>query len=210
MPTAALQPQVTYTIPLGTYSVRRRNPARHRTQVPLFTRADYYATSDDERIELICGRFVEMASPNRIHQEISAELTRLMRNFIIEHNLSCRAYAGPFDVEPVPGEDTVVVPDLAVICDAGKLDEHGCKGAPDWVVEIASPSDLARDYVVKQQLYDRAGVSEYWIVNPMTRQTQVSILDGTDSVTHIYSFDEPVPSLTLEGLTIDFSAMSLD
>lgn len=149
-----------------------------------YTFADVLTWPDDERAELINGEvFMMTPAPSRGHQGISVELTRQFANYL--EGKKCKAYHAPFDVRlfeedgDTPEDvDTVVEPDLVVICDPSKLDDRGCKGAPDMVVEILSPSTQRHDRLVKLGLYQRAGVREYWIVNPEDQTVQVMLLDG--------------------------------
>jgi Uma2 family endonuclease len=135
-----------------------------------YTYADYLLWRFQERVELIRGKLFRMSpAPGRLHQEISTQLTRHLANFFAEN--PCRVYAAPFDVRlPVnrkSGQDTTVVqPDLCVVCDPSKLDERGCAGAPDLVIEILSPGNSQKEMGEKFQVYEEAGVREYWIVNP--------------------------------------------
>ncbi len=139
-----------------------------------FTYADYCTWPQDERWELIDGAAYAMSpAPTRLHQEVVVELARQIGNFLQDR--SCRVYVAPFDVRlPAHDEadahiDSVVQPDLAVICDPAKLDERGCRGAPDWIVEVLSPHTAAKDMIVKRELYQRHGVREYWLVHPSDR-----------------------------------------
>lgn len=125
-----------------------------------------------------------MAAPSSTHQAISMEISRQLANFL--DGKPCRVYPAPFDVrlfekdEDVPKDvDTVVEPDISVVCDRNKIDSLGCKGAPDLVVEILSPSSLRKDRLVKLRLYQRAGVREYWIADPANKSVQVFLLDST-------------------------------
>jgi len=147
------------------------------------TFADVLAWEESERAELIDGEVFLMAPPSRIHQEILTELTRQLANFL--EGKKCRVYPAPFavrlfekDGDAPEDVDTVVEPDLTVVCDSGKLDERGCKGAPDLAVEILSPSTRRHDRLVKLNLYQRAGVREYWIVDPGSSSVQVFLLDS--------------------------------
>lgn len=148
-----------------------------------YTFADVLSWDEDERIEIIDGEAFMMATPSRIHQEISGELFRQLANFL--EGKQCRVYPALFGVRLFARDgdgpedvDTLVEPDISVVCDRSKLDQHGCKGAPEMVIEILSPSTLRHDRLVKLNLYDQAGVLEYWIVDPQNRAVQVFRRDG--------------------------------
>jgi Uma2 family endonuclease len=148
-----------------------------------YTFADVLTWPDDERAELIDGEVVMMAPPTTTHQLISGEIFRQLANYL--EGKKCRAIPAPFavrlfekDGEAPEDIDTVVEPDISIVCDTSKLDKHGCKGAPDMVVEILSPSTQRHDRLVKLSLYQRAGVREYWIVNPEDQTVQVMLMDG--------------------------------
>ena len=148
-----------------------------------YTFADVLTWDENERIEIINGEAVMMAPPSRIHQKISGEMFRQLANYL--EGKKCEVYSAPFGVrlfekdEDMPDDvDTMVEPDISVICDKNKLDKHGCKGAPDMVIEVLSPSTLRHDRFVKLALYQRAGVREYWIVEPETRTVQVYTLES--------------------------------
>ena len=148
-----------------------------------YTFADLLSWDEKERIEIIDGEAFMMATPSRIHQAISMELSRQLANFL--EGKQCRVYPAPFgvrlfeqDKDSPEDVDTLVEPDISVVCDRSKLDQHGCKGAPEMVIEILSPSTLRHDRLVKLNLYDQAGVLEYWIVDPQNRAVQVFRRDG--------------------------------
>jgi len=137
-----------------------------------FTYRDYCGWPDDERWELIDGIAYDMSpAPTRRHQDYVVEIARQVANFL--RGTPCRIYVAPFDVRlPKMDEaddqvDTVVQPDVAVICDPSKLDDKGCRGAPDWVVEILSPSTAKKDQREKRDCYERHGVREYWLLHPV-------------------------------------------
>ncbi|MEQ8471250.1 MAG: Uma2 family endonuclease [Marinoscillum sp.] len=137
-----------------------------------YSYADYLRWSFEERVELIKGKLFRMSpAPKRSHQEISTVIGGEIFSFL--KNKSCRVYHAPFDVRfPNSPDDTddqtstVVQPDICVICDHSKLDDAGCKGAPDLIVEILSPSTASKDLNEKYQLYEEYGVKEYWVVYP--------------------------------------------
>ena len=124
-----------------------------------------------------------MATPSRIHQEISMAVAAQLYNFL--EGKQCKVYPAPFGVRLFEQDgdspedvDTVALPDISVVCDLSKLDQHGCKGAPDLIIEILSPSSRRHDRLIKLNLYQRAGVREYWIVDPDNKSAQVFTLDG--------------------------------
>lgn len=177
-----------------------------------YTYVDYLAWDENERIELLYGAPVLMAPPSRRHQEILTELTRQLANFL--EGKKCRIYPAPFGVRLFEREgdgpedvDTVVEPDLSLICDHSKLDDQGCKGAPDMVIEILSPSTQRHDRLTKLNLYQRAGVREYWIVNPEDRTVQVMLLDskGYLRIHEDYGQEDTAVVNVLEGCTIDLT-----
>lgn len=154
-----------------------------------YTFADYLEWEEAEHTELIDGIPMMMAPPLRIHQEISGELFRQLANHL--DGEKCEVYSAPFGVrlfarkEDKPEDiHDVVEPDITIVCDPDKLDKYGCKGAPDMVIEVLSPSTKRHDRLVKLNLYQRAGVREYWIVNPEECSVQVLLLNGEYLVHH--------------------------
>ncbi|MEM8898049.1 MAG: Uma2 family endonuclease [Bacteroidota bacterium] len=145
----------------------------------IYSYADYLTWVFQDRLELLKGKVALMSpAPNSGHQQISMNLTRPMVNYF--YKSTCQLFAAPFDVRlPQNGENedskiyTVVQPDLCVICDSSKIDDRGCLGAPDMVVEILSPGNTQREMNEKFSLYESAGVKEYWIVTPMTESVLV-------------------------------------
>ena len=175
-----------------------------------YTFADCLTWEENERIEIINGEAVMMAPPSSVHQEIAAELTRQFGNYL--EGKRCKVYPAPFGVrlferdgEAPEDVDTMVEPDLSVVCDRSKIDKHGCKGAPDLVVEILSPSSLRHDRFVKLGLYQRAGVREYWIVDPEYKSVQVFTLDGGGSlrIAEEYGRGDVARVNVLDGCFID-------
>ena len=147
--------------------------ANPQTQpVRRFSYADYLTWPQGERWELIDGEAFAMSpAPTRRHQAISRELGRQIANYLVGRD--CEVYDAPFDVRlpdtAAAGDDdtwTVVQPDLVVICDKSRLDDRGCRGAPDWMIEILSPDSAQRDLRDKLALYERHAVREYWVVDP--------------------------------------------
>lgn len=173
--------------------------------------ADYLGWEENERAEIINGEVFLMASPSSVHQEIVAELIRQFGNYL--EGKRCRVYPAPFGVrlfeqngESPEDVDTVVEPDISIVCDKSKIDKHGCKGAPDLVIEILSPSSLRHDRLVKLDLYQRAGVREYWIVDPEYRSVQVFTLDGSFlRIREEYGMGDVAKVNILEGCFIELS-----
>lgn len=137
-----------------------------------YSYADYLAWQFTERLELLKGHIRQMAAPNRKHQGISSNLLGGFYNYF--KNKECRVYHAPFDVRLVKNAQgttdkeiySVVQPDICVICDLSKLDDRGCLGAPEFIIEIVSPSNSKTDVQDKFELYRENGVLEYWIVYP--------------------------------------------
>ena len=151
-----------------------------RTQ---YTFADALTWDEPDRIELIEGEAVMMSPPLREHQAISGALFAQLYHYL--EGKQCQVYAAPFAVRLFEREgdrpedvDTMVEPDITVVCDPSKLDKYGCKGAPDLIIEILSPSTRRHDRITKLDLYQRAGVREYWMVNPEDKTVLVLLLDG--------------------------------
>ena len=138
-----------------------------------YTENDYYNLPENVRAELIDGQFYDMAAPSRIHQEILNTINNTIYNYIHSKKGDCRVYPAPFAVKLFNDRKTVVEPDISVICDPNKLTDQGCSGAPDWIIEIISPSTSSHDYVRKLNLYLDAGVREYWIVDPTQKHIVV-------------------------------------
>ncbi len=126
----------------------------------VYTISDIYALPDGERAELIDGQIYNMAPPGRLHQKISWKLHQAIANYIDSRNGLCEVYAAPFAVFLNDDDINYVEPDLSVIGDLSKLDDKGCHGAPDWVIEIVSSDSRSRDYITKLFRYRTAGVRE--------------------------------------------------
>ena len=168
------------------------------------TAEDYWALPEGVRAELIDGELWDLASPSRKHQEIVMGVSASIKSFIDAHNGLCKVYPAPFAVNLFADDTTFVEPDVSVVCDRGRLSDRGCEGAPDFVVEVVSPSNPEMDYVSKLNLYREAGVREYWVCDPMRERT-LAYDFGSESVMALYGFSEPVESSVLPGLVIDFS-----
>lgn len=164
-----------------------------------YTIDDIYALPDGERAELIDGKIYYMAPPSRTHQKISWKLHQAIANYIDSQDGRCEVYAAPFAVFLNKDDINYIEPDISIICDLSKLDEKGCHGAPDWIIEIVSPSSKPRDYMTKLFKYRTAGVREYWIVDPDKQMVMVYGFEK-DTVEQ-YNFGEEIPV----GIYDDFS-----
>jgi len=171
-----------------------------------FTYADYKEWELDvgERYEVIYGEAYAMAAPNTRHQEILVELSSQFHVYL--RGKPCRVYPAPFDVrlfyEEDESDDTVVQPDITVICDEKKRGYEGCRGAPDLVIEILSPSNTAIEMERKLQLYQDAGVREYWIVDPENNILRVHCFRDSDILTNTYKSTDTVPVAIFPGFNI--------
>lgn len=165
---------------------------------------DIYNLPDGERAELIDGELYMMAPPNTMHQRLVSKFTQVIGEYIRSHNGSCEVFPAPFAVFLNDDDKTYVEPDISVICDKDKIDEKGCNGAPDWIIEIVSPSSARMDYFVKLFKYRMSGVREYWIVNPMKKTVQIYSFEG-DEDSDQFSFDDVIPVRIYDDLTLKIS-----
>ncbi|MCI8448322.1 MAG: Uma2 family endonuclease [Eubacterium sp.] len=166
----------------------------------MYTIEDIYALPEGERAELIDGQIYYMAPPSRTHQKLSMFFSSEISNYIKEKKGICEVYSAPFAVFLNKDETNYVEPDISVICDTDKLDEQGCHGAPDWIIEIVSPSNKSMDYLTKLFKYRAAGVREYWIVDPIKLMIIVYTF-GKESMEE-YSFGDKVPAGIFDDFTI--------
>ena len=182
-------------------SIEQLNPDK------IYSFRDYRTWQFKERVELIKGKIFKMTpAPSLSHQQISAGLFREVSIYL--KNKSCQVFHAPFDVRlPRKGEKeifTVVQPDICVVCDESKLDERGCLGAPDLVIEITSPSSANKDLHEKYELYEEAGVKEYWVVFPMEGTISVFLLSEENKFVPVkpYTFIDQLTSKAIPGLKI--------
>jgi Uma2 family endonuclease len=181
-------------------------------QNKIYTVDDIYALPDGMRAELINGQIYNMAPPNRRHQHISGELFATIRDYIRSNHGSCLTYVAPFAVFLNKDTRNYVEPDVSVICDPSKLDDNGCVGAPDWIIEVVSPGSVRMDYVIKLFKYRDAGVREYWIVDPTKDRVTVYNFDPSNEDNENigeYSFTDDIPSGIYPGFTINFSQLDI-
>jgi Uma2 family endonuclease len=177
-----------------------------------YSYADYLKWHITERLELIRGYIRKMSAPSREHQAISRNLGRQIDAYF--YTRKCEWYSAPFDVR-IPRFDkklekevlTVVQPDICVICDESKLDKRGCIGAPDLIVEILSPGNSKKEMKEKFEVYEEAGVKEYWIVNTLDKNVLIFTLNDTGKFIgqRPYVEDEIMNSYTFPELSIDLN-----
>ena len=173
-------------------------------QEKISTIDDIYALPDGERAELIDGKIYNMAPPKRIHQKLVSELTQFIGSYIKSQNGSCEIYPAPFAVFLNNDDKTYVEPDISVICDKDKLNDYGCNGAPDWIIEIISPSTEQMDYGIKLFKYRSAKVREYWVINPLKQNGMVYDFEH-ESGTKQYSFSYMIPESNYNELKINLA-----
>jgi len=181
----------------------------------VYSYADYLTWKFQDRLELFKGRIFKMSpAPGRSHQNISGKLFFNLYKYF-EHK-QCNLYSAPFDVRllnkklSTPDKDifTVVQPDLCIICDEEKLDERGCNGAPDLVIEILSPGNSKKEMGIKFNLYEEAGVKEYWIVAPTEKAVFVYYLQNDKLLGQKpLTTDDVMQSPLFPGLDFDVAAI---
>src|SRR5882762_12022261 len=180
-----------------------------------YSYSDYLTWQWTEMTELIRGKIYKMSpAPGSTHQKVSMKLTLEIGNFLKEKK--CQLFSAPFDVRlPLSSKQktdkqitTVVQPDLCVVCDPSKIDERGCLGAPDWIIEILSRHTSAKDLREKFDVYEEAGVREYWVVHPQEQTVLIYSLDEKgkyESLLKPLVSTDAVTPMTLPGLTIQLA-----
>ena len=176
-------------------------------KIEYYTIDDIYNLPDGQRAELIDGGLYMLATPSRIHQRFVMELSFRIRNHIGKKNGDCEVYPSPFAVFLDADDKTYLEPDISVICDKSKLTDEGCKGAPDWIIEIVSPSSRPMDYNKKLLKYGTAGVREYWIVDPMKQL--IMVYNFEHDTFEQYSFSDKVKAGIYEDFEIDFAGVNV-
>lgn len=174
-----------------------------------YTEEDYYNLPENIHAELIDGQFYLMSAPSRIHQEILGFLFKKIAYYIDGKKGNCKVYSSPFAVKLFDDDKTIVEPDISVICDPNKLTDRGCSGAPDWIIEIISPSTASHDHIYKLNLYAKGGVKEYWIADPLCRKIFVYHLEQTAFNADSYSFQDKIKVNIYDDLWIDFRELNL-
>ena len=177
-------------------------------QLNHYTIEDIYNLPDGQRAELIDGELYMMAAPDTKHQRLVMELSFRIRDYIGRKKGSCEIFPAPFAVFLNADDDIYLEPDISVICDRDKLTDEGCKGAPDWITEVVSPSSRPIDYNKKLFKYRTAGVREYWIVDP--EKNRIMLYDFENDSVAEYTFSDKVKAGIYEDLVIDFSEISIE
>lgn len=171
------------------------------------TLEQYESLPEDVRVEVFDGQIYYMASPSQDHQIISTELTTLLNIYIKNAKGACRVFHAPFDVKLSENPLTLVQPDLMIVCDKDKLDGKRCNGAPDFIIEIVSPSNAADDYIRKLYYYQNYGVREYWIVDPMRKLVVVNYFEG--NILNVqYDFISTIKVNIYDNLYINFAEIA--
>ncbi|MCI8560987.1 MAG: Uma2 family endonuclease [Dorea sp.] len=168
-----------------------------------YTIEDIYTLPEGERAELIDGQIYNMAPPNTKHQMLVMDLSYQIKSYIQSNNGECKVIPSPFAVFLNEDDRNYVEPDISIICDQSKLTDKGCNGAPDWIIEIVSPSSRQMDYYKKLFKYRTAGVREYWVVDP-DRQI-VTVYNFEKETMDQYSFGDDVPAGIYEDFSIKVS-----
>ena len=179
--------------PAGTSVIREPGAAYHAEKKQgTYTLDDYYALPEEQRAELIDGVIYDMGAPTTVHQHVLGEVFYRFRAYVKENKGQCKVYAAPTDVQLDCDDRTMVQPDLMVLCDRKKLLRRCIFGAPDFVLEILSPSTRRKDITIKSGKYAAAGVREYWIIDPDREKILVFDFEHDDFPV-IYTFDDQVP-----------------
>lgn len=171
-----------------------------------YTVEDIYQLPEGQRAELINGDIYYMAPPNFMHQEIVSELHYQIMDYIKKKKGNCKVLSAPFAVFLDKNDKTYVEPDLTIVCDRNKITEKGCNGAPDWIIEVVSPSTRRMDYLIKASKYETSGVLEYWIIDPKDRV--IHCHDFKNRTMESYTFSDKIKVSIYEDFELDFSKMN--
>jgi Uma2 family endonuclease len=187
------------------------------TEYGVYSYADYLTWEIDEMVELIKGKVFRSAAaaPRRRHQEVNGKLYAMMFSHL--HHKTCKVFIAPFDVRlPVKSKKneeifTVVQPDICVVCDRSKLDEAGCLGAPDLIVEVLSPGNNKKELKYKYEVYEQCGVAEYWIIHPNEETLLIyTLAKGKYVPSRLFTWGDVVKSAVIEGFELDLEEFFKD
>ena len=178
-----------------------------QSQERIYTVEDIYALPNGTRAELIDGQIYYMAPPSRKHQKILLSLSRVISDYIDKNNWACEVDIAPFSVFLNENDKNYVEPDISIICDQNKLNDKGCVGAPDWIIEIVSPSSKRMDYMIKLFKYRTAGVREYWIVDPDKDRITLYNFEKDDIAE--FSFADDIPVSIYPDFSINLSKLNI-
>jgi len=190
------------------FDKKENNKMDAARRIEYYTIDDIYNLPDGQRAELIDGELYMMAMPGMIHQRIVMELSYRIRDYIERKKGDCEVFPAPFAVFLNADNEIFLEPDISVICDKNKLTDEGCKGAPDWIIEIVSPASRSMDYNKKLFKYRMAGVREYWITDYKKNQIMVYNFER-DEMTD-YTFSDKVKAGIYEDLEIDFLGINIE
>lgn len=179
----------------------REEAANYCYDARVYKEDDIERLDEGTRAELIDGKLYLLAAPNRMHQFLISEITFQLKSHIREKEGKCHVYTAPFAVRLFDDDKTEVQPDIVVICNKDIMTDKGCDGAPDIIYEIVSPGNISHDYITKLMKYQKAGVREYWIVNP--EQERISVLNFENAEkTDEYTYEDVISSSVLSGFAI--------
>lgn len=170
----------------------------------MITLPEYELLPEERRAEVFEGVVYDMSSPSRVHQTILGELFAQIHSYLRKKGGNCSVFPAPFDVKLRDNPLTIVQPDLMVVCDKNKLDDKRCNGAPDFIIEIVSPGNPANDYIRKLYYYQKAGVREYWIVDPLREAVFVNYFEE-NIISEQHSFASTIKVNICDALSIDFA-----
>lgn len=179
-------------------------PPAFQPQPETITLEQYEALPEEKRTEVFDGIVYDMASPSQIHQRILLKLSSVLDSYMERKKGSCVVIPSPFDVVLSEKPLILVQPDIMIVCDKEKLDEQRCNGAPDFIIEIVSPSNPSDDYIKKAYYYKNYGVREYWIVDPERKTVTVNYFEK-NKVSIQLSFESAVKVNIYDDLYINFT-----
>ena len=180
-----------------------------QAQSEIITLEQYENLPEDIRAEVFEGQIYYMAGPSQVHQTILLELSSALNAYAKNKKGGCRVFIAPFDVKLSTSPLLLVQPDIMIICDKDKLDGKRCNGAPDFIIEIVSPSNPSDDYIRKLYYYKNYGVQEYWIVDPTSQTVLVYIFEQDSFNVRQYSFQDKIKVNIYDDLWIDFAELEL-